>query len=276
VGPNFPLFIGDRDVSPALPSYCTVPISAPFVPEQASSSSSTHPHSAAETGAPESFAHGIGQKATREDEEAGYHFPQPISINVNSSTSEAATGNADVDLRGSASNTRVLKRTHSVIGIGSAPALLTTPLPDVQPEDEKRRKFLAIAPAPPPASASASKSTSTPIFAPAPTFPSPTSTPASTGKPPRRTGKGRRNGGTSSGKNPRGKRHPCEYCGKTFTRLQDQHRHTTTSCNASPLKSTVDCPECGAILSRLDAAQRHWRNHENPKCETPEWVSSRS
>jgi hypothetical protein len=248
VGPDFPLFIDDR------------------------------PHSVVETTAPGSFAHGIDQKATREDEEAGYHFPSQPIINPNHSTSpsEAATGNADVDLRGSASNTHVLKRTYSAMTIGSAPARLTTPLPDIQPEEDKRRKFLAILPAPPPAPAHASGSTPTPIFGPAPSFPSPTlkSTPAS-GKPQRRTGNRRRGGSTSStGKNARGKRHPCEYCNQIFTRLQDRDRHIMRSCSASPHKAAVVCPECGAILSRKDAAQRHYRNHENPKCATPEWVSS--
>jgi hypothetical protein len=272
---DFCLSIGERGVSPAVSSsHCTVPNSTPLVPEQASSNSSSRRHSVSETSAPGSFAHGIDQKATREDEEAGHHFPQPI-INVNGSTSDAATGSADVDLR-SESNTRVLKRSHSIIATGSAPARLTTPLPDVeyvQLKDDKRRKFLAIAPAPPPVSASASTPTSTSAL----TFPSPStsvSTPASE-RPQRRPGNRRRGGGTtrSTGKNARGKRHPCEFCGKTFSRLQDQQRHSTTSCNASPHRSTVDCPECGSILSRLDAAQRHWRGHENPTCPTPDWVS---
>jgi hypothetical protein len=273
---DFSFSLVDRGVSPALSSsQCTIPGSTPPVFEQASSSSSSRQHSVVETSAPGPFAHGIDQKASHEVEEARHHFLQPIT-NVNGSTSDAATGNADVDLR-SASNTHALKRSHSVIATGSAPARLTTPLPDVeyiQPEDDKRRKFLAIAPAPPPASASASTFTS----APAPPFPSPSpsiSTPAS-GRPQRRAGNRRRGGCTKTGKNARGKRHPCEYCGKTFSRLQDQHRHTTTSCNASPLRSTVDCPECGSILSRLDAAQRHWRQHENPTCPTPDWVSCRS
>lgn len=282
---DFSFSIGDRGVSPALSgSQCTVPGSTPPAFEQASGSSSSRRHSVVEeTSAPGAFAHGADQKATREVEEAGHHFPPPI-ITFNGSTSDATTGNADVDppVR-SASNTRVLKRSHSAIGTGSAPARLTTPLPDVdyvhvQPEDDKRRKFLAIAPAPPPASAFAFASTSTSTSAPAPPFTSPSSsisTPAS-GRPQRRPGNRRRGGGTKTGKNARGKRHPCEYCPKTFSRLQDQHRHSTTSCSASPLRSTVVCPECGSILSRLDAAQRHWRGHENPTCPTPDWVSYRS
>lgn len=262
-----------------------VPISTPPAPEQANSSSSSRRNSVVETGAPAgSFAHGIDQKVTREDEEAGRHSPQPI-INVNgSSTSDATPGNADVDLRGgSALNTRALKRSHSVIATGSAPARLTVPLPDVeyvQPEDDKRRKFLAIAPAPSESPSPASAPACTPTSAPAPTFPSPSasdsvSTPApASGKPQRRTGNRRRGGGTGTRKNARGKRHPCTFCDKTFSRLQDQQRHCTTSCNASPHRLTVDCPECGAILSRVDAAQRHWRQHENPTCPTPDWVST--
>lgn len=272
---NFDFAIGDRS---SAVSSCT---STPPVPLQASSISSSRRHSVVETSAPVSFARGIIQKATREDEEVSYdRVPQPI-INLNGCASDASTGNADVDLR-SAPNTRVLKRSHSVIG--SAPARLTAPLPDVEsvrPEEDKRRKFLAIAPAPAPSPAAASTSTpSTPTSAPAPTFsslPASISTPASGGRPPRRPGNRRRGGGgTSTGKNARGKRHPCKYCGKTFSRLQDQQRHSTTACDASPHRSTVDCPECGAILSRLDAAQRHWRGHENPTCPTPEWVSGRS
>lgn len=283
---DFSLSFGERGVSPALSSaHCTVaavPCSTPPVAEQANSSPSSRQHSVVEASIPESFAHGIDQKATREGEEADDYSPQLI-VNVNGFTSDAATGNTDVDpsFRG-ASNIRALKRSRSVVATGTAPARLTIPLPDVeyvQPAEEdnlKRRKFLAIAPAPSPTLASASASSS----ASAPTFPSPSAsvpTPAS-GRPQRRPGNRRRGGGTtrSAGKNARGKRHPCEYCGKTFSRLQDQQRHSTTSCNASPHRSTVDCPECGAILSRLDAAQRHWRGHENPTCPTPDWVSGRS
>ncbi|KAN0116238.1 hypothetical protein V8E52_006063 [Russula decolorans] len=88
-----------------------------------------------------------------------------------------------VDLR-SASTTRALKRSHSVIATGSAPARLTIPLPNVeyvQPEDDQGRKLLAIAPAPSPAFASASMSTSTSTSTPSPvpTFPAP-SAPVST------------------------------------------------------------------------------------------------
>jgi hypothetical protein len=235
------------------------------------------PHSVVETSAPVSFAYGIVQKAPREDEEVSYHFPQPATIA--SCLLQAATGNTDVDLRGSSSSPRVLKRTHSAMETCSAPARLTTSLPDVQPEEDKRRKFLAILPAPPPASASGSTPTATPIFAPAPNFkfapPTSKSTPAS-GKQQRRTGNRRRGRGSSSiGKNAQKKRFPCEYCHRTFTRLQDQQRHSTASCIASPNKATIECPECHSILSRMDAAQRHWRSHENPQCETPEWVSSR-
>ena len=271
----------------------------PPIPEQEASSSSrsSRPHPvAAETqtqtqtvtsapaGPESSFGYAIVQKTMREDGEAGYHFPQPIIINVKGSASDhaAATGNADVDLRSAANTRRVLKRRHSLIATGSATARLTTPPPDV--EDDKRRKLLPIAPAPLPASSSSSTRTSTPTSIPAPApAPTPTAVPTSAppapgGRPQRRPVNGRR-GASASGartsKNLRGKRYPCDYCPKTFSRMQDQHRHTTTSCNASPNRSTVDCPECGAILSRLDAAQRHWRGHENPSCETPDWVSGR-
>jgi hypothetical protein len=70
----------------------------------------------------------------------------------------------------------------------------------------------------------------------------------------------------------RSKRTPCDFCGKTFTRVQDAQRHMTTSCAASPEKVGVECPQCNSVLSRLDAAQRHWRGHENPTCPTPSWM----
>ncbi len=253
---DFSLAIGgsDRSVSPALSSphgtvacYTTPPVS-----EQARSSPSSRRHSNVDTSALGPFAHGIDHMATREDMVNG---------------SNAATGNANVDLR-SAPNTCVLKRSLSDIAAGSAPARLTNPLPDieyVQPKEEKRRKFLDIAPAPPPASASTSAPTPTPAPAPA------------SATPQRRPGNRRRGGGSTT-KNTRGKRHPCEYCGKTFSRFQDQHRHSTTACDASPHRFTMQCPQCPAILSRKDAAQRHWRGHasEDPTCPAPDWVSSRS
>lgn len=289
----------DWGISPTLSSsQISVPNSPPVSEQQARSSSSFRRHSVAETSAPV-----IGQKATP-------YVPQPI-IKVNGGDGgNAATGNADgVD---QSTNVRMLKRSrtsHSTIATtGSAPARLTV-LPDVE-QSYQSRKFLAIAPAPPlaarspsptPSASSTSTSTLAPrvrvpaqAYPPPSPSPSPSSplspppspfTPAALPEPaaagnPRRTVTRRRGGGGArtrtgaAGARAR-PRHPCEYCPKTFSRLQDQQRHSSTSCDASPNRATVDCPECGQILSRLDAAQRHWRGHENPSCEPPEWVSSR-
>jgi hypothetical protein len=288
----------DGGASPALSS-SQIPVAhtPPISGQQARSSSSFRRHSIVETSAPV-----ISQKTTT------HYVPQPI-IKVNGGDGgDAATGNADVDLR-TMSNVRMLKRSRSAIATtGSAPACLTVPLPDVEQHVQpyQSRKFLAIAPAPPlasrtpsptPSAPSTSTSTSTlapRVRVPAPAFPSsPSPSPSSSPSPftpaapepapagrPRRTTRRRGGGGgtrtRAAAAAGRARRYPCEYCPKTFSRLQDQQRHSTTSCDASPHRETVSCPECGAILSRLDAAQRHWRGHENPSCEPPEWVSGRS
>jgi hypothetical protein len=139
----------------------------------------------------------------------------------------------------------------------SAPALFPVPLPEVDDggstEEGNGKPHITL---PPATSAAASAS----VFA-AP--PAPTSTQ-------RRT---RRRTGTGGGRTTRAKRTPCEFCGKTFSRVQDAQRHITTSCAASPEKAGVECPECNAVLSRLDAAQRHWRGHENPTSPRPAWMN---
>jgi len=240
------------------------------------------------------FAHAIGQNATHEEEETNYYYvPQPIN---DVTTTTTITGNADVvvvvdhHLRRILSNSRVPKRSRDVVATGSAPARLAVPLPEVEraqlPGDDSeyyRRKFLAIAPAPesPLASGSGSGSgsstpTPTPTSTPLPVPVSAPSTPAPV--KPRRANRRRAAGSSSSSTTTtrRTKRFPCEYnCGKTFSRLQDQQRHSVSACDASPTRATVVCPECRSVLSRLDAAQRHWRGHENPTCAAPDWVSSR-
>lgn len=82
----------------------------------------------------------------------------------------------------------------------------------------------------------------------------------------------RRAGNRRAGAARRVKRTPCEFCTKTFSRMQDAQRHMATTCTANPDKTGVECPECHSVLSRLDAAQRHWRGHENPTCEPPAWA----
>ena len=68
------------------------------------------------------------------------------------------------------------------------------------------------------------------------------------------------------------RRTKCEYCPKTFTRMQDAQRHAERSCRDNPFRTGIVCPECGEVLSRKDSMQRHWRGHENPQCEPPEWA----
>ncbi|KAH9978384.1 hypothetical protein BJV74DRAFT_859541, partial [Russula compacta] len=107
-----------------------------------------------------------------------------------------------------------------------------------------------------------------PTFSPPPPAPSPASISGSSSistasAPQRRAGRRRPQ---------RVRRTPCEFCAKTFARIQDAQRHMATSCSANPDKMGVECPECHSVLSRLDAAQRHWRGHENPTCETPAWA----
>jgi hypothetical protein len=97
----------------------------------------------------------------------------------------------------------------------------------------------------------------------APLSPTPSLTPAPT--PPARKARGR------SRRTPRTK---CEFCPKTFSRMQDAERHAKASCPDNPSKAGVPCPECGEVLSRQDSAQRHWRGHEKPECEPPEWAHS--
>lgn len=234
----------------------------------------------------------IDQEAKPKNEEA-ICVPQPI-IRVNGGDA-TTTGNADGDRGSSVSEDRMRKRSRSDFETPPTPALLTVSLPGIgkeEPGDEYVScKFLAIAPAPPPASptdSSASSSASTPTLTPAPIMPVRAPAPASpapssasafasasaSGRKPRRTNNRRRAGGGAAASRAK-RRYQCEYCPKTFSRQQDQERHSTTSCDASPHRSTVNCPECGAILSRRDAAQRHWRGHENPSCAPPEWVSGR-
>ncbi|KAI0265611.1 hypothetical protein BC834DRAFT_969992 [Gloeopeniophorella convolvens] len=152
----------------------------------------------------------------------------------------------DRDETSSLGGRRNFKRRRSIIAPTSAPACLSIPLPAIDP--------------PPQAIYEAAESSSA-------TVPGSQIAPA-TGKPPPKAR--RRAGGSTKA---RVKRTGCEFCGKTFTRLQDAYRHAQMSCKDNPAKEGgIECPECGSVLSRLDAAQRHWRGHENPRAPVPEWV----
>ena len=102
--------------------------------------------------------------------------------------------------------------------------------------------------------------------------PAPTSTPSPSPAPAPALQKGRRRAGTNGARARRVPRTKCDYCPKTFSRMQDAQRHAAASCPDNPYRSGVRCPECGEVLSRQDSAQRHWRGHENPQCEPPEWA----
>lgn len=217
-------------------------------PATATGTSSFRRHSVGQASAPLGYA--PAQKAKRAVSEDGDYVPE---ININGEPL-----NDDVNVNQLFLDIRAPKRLRPVATPTSAPALLI-PLPTIghAPQeattdntsvDGDNSDRTSPAPAPTttrrpatrPASSSASRSTH------------------------RRPG--RRPGPT------RTKRTPCEYCPKTFTRMQDAQRHSATSCAANPDKAGVECPACGSVLSRLDAAQRHWRGHENPECEAPEWA----
>jgi hypothetical protein len=183
---------------------------------------------------------------------------------------ESLDDHADVNQH-TALDVRAPKRLRPIPTPISAPALLTAlPTIDHAPQEKatadnssisEGSKLDRTSPAPAPATA-----TTTLRRGPAPqsTRSSSSSKSGSSTHPTRRT---RRRTATT-----RTKRTPCDYCSKTFSRVQDAQRHITTSCTANPDKMGVQCPECGSVLSRLDAAQRHWRGHENPSCEAPEWA----
>ena len=280
---------------------------------KASGSSSSLQYSVVEANSPWSFAHRFDQMAPREVEEARHHL-QKLTIGSASDTT-TGDADVDLPSASNTRVPKRSHSVFASGSVSAPARLtIPLPdVEYVQPEDNKRRKFFTIAPAllqpeAPPASApsftftftSTSTPTHSPALAPAPIFlsqpppaaenpqpppapenPQPPPAPEAPQPPPAPEdpqpppapedpqppppGNHRR----------RGRRHPCDYCHKTFSRKQDRDRHTTTSCNASPRRETVECPECGSILSRLDAAQRHWRQHENPKCPTPEWASSR-
>ena len=156
---------------------------------------------------------------------------------------------------------RAPKRLRPVAMPSSAPALLT-PLPTVfQPEESNAQS----------SSIDEDRTSHAPVPTPTPTTTTTTRRPASTRTTASSSGSAHRRTRKRTGP-ARTKRTQCQYCNKTFSRVQDAQRHIATSCAASPEKAGVECPECGSVLSRLDAAQRHWRGHENPGCEAPEWA----
>ncbi|KAI9507244.1 hypothetical protein F5148DRAFT_142965 [Russula earlei] len=180
-------------------------------------------------------------------------------------------GEADVH-HGLVSGAGVYKHSRSVMGVSaaSAPAIFSVPLPEVeQGSDDAETGSVDRNSSEPFDDLAFGSPAPSSIPSPAPSIPAPAfdSAPATSSSTSgqRRPRARRRSGATS-----RQKRTPCEYCTKTFSRIQDAQRHIATSCNASPKKMGVECPKCGSVLSRLDAAQRHWR--QNRACAPPEWA----
>lgn len=223
-------------------------------PATATGTASFRRHSVGEASAPLGYA--AAQKAKRAVSEDGEYVPK---INING---ESLDGDVNAH-QNFVSDVRAPKRLRPVATPTSAPALLI-PLPTTQWAPRETAT----------ANASVDGDNSDR------TSPAPVPTTTTT----RRPATGRRTASSSSGSGSthrrprkrttpaRTKRTPCEYCAKTFSRVQDAQRHVATSCAASPDKSGIECPECGSVLSRLDAAQRHWRGHENPSCEAPDWA----
>jgi Zinc finger, C2H2 type len=209
-------------------------------------------HSFAETGVPTVRA--IGQKKKRELSDDQDYVANDHVSNDDLFTA-AATGASGFVVP----NVHMSKRRRSVNNkttSSSAPALFPIPLPNVERAGDNYD-----------GGSINDDNDVPPIVRPSAPSPVPATTPSTQRRAPRRrTGMG-------SGRTTRAKRTPCEYCKKTFSRVQDAQRHMTTSCAASEEKMGVECPECNAVLSRLDAAQRHWRGHENPTCPPPAWMN---
>lgn len=216
--------------------------------------------------------HSIGQT---EAPLGGTSSERTVSKRAMSEDVDGDACNAGIDQnQHNISDVRASKRICPYVTATSAPALMTVPLPTVDPaqkdittdtasrkheDDSSNSTSSPVARHPTPISASSTSTTTT----------ASTSAPAHAAPPARAARRTRRKAGAAT----RPKRTQCVYCHKTFTRVQDADRHIATSCSASPEKKGVECPECGAVLSRNDAAMRHWRGaHENSTCEPPEWA----
>jgi len=223
----------------------------PFpTPATATGTASFRRHSVGEASAPLGYA--ASRKAKRELIEDGDYVPK---INING---ESLDGNVDVNQQ-FVLDVRAPKRLRPIVTPTSAPALLI-PLPTFEHAPQETDN----------ASVSEDNNFKLDRTSPAPV-------PTTTLRPSTQSARSSKSGSTHRRARrrtapARAKRTPCEYCTKTFSRVQDAERHIATSCTANPDKMGVECPECGSVLSRLDAAQRHWRGHENPSCEPPEWA----
>jgi uncharacterized Zn-finger protein len=201
------------------------------------------------------LGYAAAQKAKRAVSENG-DYVQKMDINGDSHDDDVGVHQNIVF------DVRAPKRLRPVATPTSAPALLT-PLPVVSHAPEESNAD----------SSSIDEDRTSPAPVPTPTPTTTTRRPASTRTTASSSGSGSAHRRSRKRTGPtRTKRTQCQYCNKTFSRVQDAQRHIATSCAASPDKAGVECPECGSVLSRLDAAQRHWRGHENPGCEAPEWA----
>jgi hypothetical protein len=243
-------FTSDGPVSPSSFSQSQSPSAQP---NSFTDALSFRRHSVGPSSAPERT---VGRKTKREGGDAASHEDNDNHDDVDESHFLAA-----------AAHTSKRRRAAGAIMISkatSAPARFIVPLPTIaepQPAEAKNDIDDDIDDTSSISSGSQSQTHSLAIS-------TPTSPPAPLAPPPAPARKSR-------GRSRRTPRTKCEFCPKTFSRMQDAQRHAVASCPDNPSKAGVACPECGEVLSRQDSAQRHWRGHENPKCEPPEWAHSR-
>jgi hypothetical protein len=185
----------------------------------------------------------VGLKTKRNNQGDDSYFPQ-LPVGVDHFAAAAAAAAPSKRRRAVGGDAIIVKAT-------SAPARFTVPLPPIEVDDR-----------------SDDGSTISSVSSQQSQLPTPVTPTPPAAAPPGNNNKGRRRVKGA-------RRTKCEYCPKTFTRMQDAQRHAERSCRDNPSRTGVLCPECGEVLSRLDSAQRHWRGHENPQCEPPEWAHSR-
>ncbi|KAH9165518.1 hypothetical protein EDB89DRAFT_2009120 [Lactarius sanguifluus] len=213
----------------------------------------------------------VGMKTKRDgtnddDDHHRYDFNYVDGSFFPAAAATADTADAHTSKRMRADGGAIVKAT-------SAPACFTIPLPNVEKndcDDDDGKSSVSVSSS---SGSSQSLAPFTPATGSASTIPVPASTSTVAPAPnPRRARRRAGTSGSSGGRPARAKRTKCEFCPRTFTRAQDAQRHAVASCAENPNREGVRCPECGEVLSRQDSAQRHWRGHENPQCETPEWV----
>ncbi|KAF8260980.1 hypothetical protein EI94DRAFT_840316 [Lactarius quietus] len=261
-------FASDVAISPSSGSFAQSPSTAQQNTFADAPSESFRRHSVGPASAPERM---VGQKTKRDGGDASehnedeHHYDYKNNIDDESyfTPSQASADHATKRRRAAGLEEAIVKAT-------SAPARFTVPLPNIEHahleiDDDDGRSSISVSSSQSFALVSTPGSTTGSLVQ----VPSPLPSPLSPAPAPAQR-RVRRRAGT------RARRTKCEYCPKTFSRMQDAERHARSSCPDNPKKAGVPCPECGEILSRQDSAQRHWRGHENPQREPPDWASMRA